>query len=351
MTALKLADPIFLMCSERSGSNLITKLFDAHPQVAAPGPSHLFRLFAEFGWTYHKQGSDLRRDLLAMFAAKVGSWLIDDFPQDKREKLLEGASGAAEMVAALVNAEREAAGKAFFFVKENSIFSFIPFLESVSVRPRYVWMVRDPRNMAASWQKAAVLRGGIVRASRRWLQDQEGFLKALSWLDGTRPIARLTYEELIADPDATLRRVCHDLNLPYSADMLEFDTRSRSAQADAQRASAWSNLSRPVLQEDSRKFLTELSDDQLAFVEYLCGPLMETLGYAKARDATRSPFGSCDSFEEVSALLSRIEPWDKAEYMNLPAEERARFENWSTVYDRLKQRARRLLPDRSDANV
>jgi hypothetical protein len=318
-------------------------MFDAHPQVAAPGTSHLFRIFADIGWTYQKDDSDLQRDLLAMFTAKVGSWLIDDFPQDRREKLLEGASGAAEMIAALMNAEREAAGKAFFFVKENSIYNLensiynlMPFLESVSVRPRYVYMVRDPRNMAASWEKAAVLRGGIVRASRRWLQDQEGFLKALSWLDGARPIARLTY---VAHPDATLRRVCSDLNLPYSADMLEFGTRSRSARIDAQRASAWSNLSRPVLQENTSKFLTELSDDQLAFVEYLCGPLMETLGYAKVRDPTRSPFSSCDSFETLSALLGRTEPWEKAEYTSLPADERARFEHWSILHDRLKRRS------------
>jgi hypothetical protein len=305
----------------------------------------LFRIFAEIGWTYQKNNSGLQRDLLEMFAAKVGSWLIDDLPQDKREKLIEGASGAAEMIAALINAEREATGKAFFFVKENCIYGFIPFLESVSVRPRYVYMVRDPRNMAASWQKAAMLRGGIVRASRRWIKDQQGFLTALAWLDGIRPTARLTYEELVAHPDATLRRVCGDLNLPYSTDMLEFGTRSRSARVDAQRASVWGNLSRPVLQEGSRKFLAELSDDQLAFVEYLCGPLMDTLGYAKVRDPTRSPFGSCDSFEKLSALLCRIEPWEKAQYMNLPADERARFERWSAVYDRLKQRSQRLLGD------
>ena len=32
-----LIEPIILLCSERSESNLITKIFDAHPKVCAPG--------------------------------------------------------------------------------------------------------------------------------------------------------------------------------------------------------------------------------------------------------------------------------------------------------------------------
>ena len=36
----------FLMCSERSGSNLITKILDAHSRVCGPFPTHLLRIMA-----------------------------------------------------------------------------------------------------------------------------------------------------------------------------------------------------------------------------------------------------------------------------------------------------------------
>ena len=36
----------FLICSERSGSNLITKLLDSHPEVCGPFPSHMVRTFS-----------------------------------------------------------------------------------------------------------------------------------------------------------------------------------------------------------------------------------------------------------------------------------------------------------------
>ncbi|NQT92999.1 MAG: hypothetical protein HQ559_09570 [Lentisphaerae bacterium] len=35
----------FLMCSERSGSNLITKVMDGHPEFCGPFPSHVTRTF------------------------------------------------------------------------------------------------------------------------------------------------------------------------------------------------------------------------------------------------------------------------------------------------------------------
>lgn len=35
----------FLICSERSGSNLITKLLDNHSKYCGPTPPHLLRVF------------------------------------------------------------------------------------------------------------------------------------------------------------------------------------------------------------------------------------------------------------------------------------------------------------------
>ena len=37
----------FLICSERSGSNLITRLINAHSQICAPSTTHLFRVLGE----------------------------------------------------------------------------------------------------------------------------------------------------------------------------------------------------------------------------------------------------------------------------------------------------------------
>ena len=43
----------FLLCSERSGSNLITKIIDSHPDICGPFPRHAVNLFAV---NYYKYG-------------------------------------------------------------------------------------------------------------------------------------------------------------------------------------------------------------------------------------------------------------------------------------------------------
>ena len=48
----------FLICSERSGSNLIAKIMNAHTQVCGPFPSHILRIFTQNLYRY----GDIRRD-------------------------------------------------------------------------------------------------------------------------------------------------------------------------------------------------------------------------------------------------------------------------------------------------
>ena len=99
----------FLMCSERSGSNLITKLLNAHPRVCGPFPSHLFRTISS---NYTGYG-DLSTD---------ANWE-----------------------------------------------TFIEYLLAHFPGSRYLWVVRDPRDMVLTWRTLAY--GGAVRATDVWLAD------------------------------------------------------------------------------------------------------------------------------------------------------------------------------------
>jgi len=48
----------FLLCSERSGSNLTAKVLDGHPEVCGPFPSHMIRTFSENYYRYGEVGRD-----------------------------------------------------------------------------------------------------------------------------------------------------------------------------------------------------------------------------------------------------------------------------------------------------
>jgi len=323
--------PIILFCSERSGSNLISKIFDAHPQVCAPGACHLFRVMSECACKYEVGSDALRQAVLELFEAKVSRWKVDEWPSEQRADILACLTQAGEMAAAFYNSEAIAAGKPYSLLREDSAFRYLQFLHSQCDLPRYLFMVRDPRDMALSWMRGTVMRGGVLRATERWVDDQNGYLAAIPHLSPGTPFSFLRYEDLLVAPGRALRRVCSELGLDYSPAMIQFYDRSRSAKADAQRSSMWSNLDKPLISDNSQKFLSGLTDDQVAYVEAVAGPLMTTFGYETARRGM-PPFGIFDTLDALRADLVVNEPYDKAAYQELNAVERERFERWSQVY-------------------
>lgn len=326
----RLVRPVFLLCSERSGSNLIARIFGSHPEFYAPSPAHLFRVMAPLG-----PASANQTDLLRLFRAKLGVWKLDALSDAELNALLKGSSDIPDMICTLLLAEGERRGKPRLFLKENSPHDFLPMMENVSEAPGYLHMLRDPRDMAVSWIKAPTLRGGVVRAARRWLSDAQGALDVEA--EG-RIMARLTYEALLQDPEGSLRSACEALELPFSATMLEHVSQSDSVQQDAGRTALWKNLSKDIMRDNFNKFQGQLSDDEIAYVEALCGPLMDRFGYRRSRADTAPKFGSHESFAALEAHLEAREPWTKPAYGDLPKDERARLEAWSALREELMEK-------------
>ncbi|QPM91678.1 sulfotransferase family protein [Pseudooceanicola algae] len=324
--------PIILLCSERSGSNLIARIFDAHPEVCAPGAAHLFRVLARVAAAPGGADRDgLRRAALALFRAKVSSWQIDTLSDAALAADLGKAGSAAGMAARLYAAEASATGRRHVLIKENSAHDFLPLILAQSRTPRLLFMLRDPRDMALSWINGAVMRGGALRAADRWTSDQRGFLAALAARPTDMPAAFLRYEDLLARPEAELRRVCADLELEFAPQMLRFSETSRSARVDAGRSSMWANLGKPLMTGNAGKFRDHLDADQIAYVEAQAAAYLGIFGYDPVSPVGR-PFGNHADLEALRTALQAREPWEKPAYQALPAEERQRFEAWSQVY-------------------
>ncbi len=321
---VRLHRPIILLCSERSGSNLITRMFDAHPEVTGPGTAHLLRVMAPLGARYAGRAAALRADMLALYEAKMLPWLLDAEPAAARAARLAGLDEAAAMAAALYDAERAAGAARFVFIKENQAYLFIDEIMRIAEAPRFIHLVRDPRDMALSWLRAPAMRGGVLRAARQWREDQEGFLGVLAAHGGQS----LRYEALVADPEAALRPLCAAIDLPFHPHMLNPARHSPRAARDAGSATMMANLARPVLQDNAGKFRTGLSAEQCAFVEAHCAALMPRFGYVPV-----APPGDLAALE---AALRDAEPWEKPGYAALPAAERARFAAWSALVARLR---------------
>ncbi len=307
---------VILMCSERSGSNLITRMMDAHPAVCGPTPAHLVRVVAENlpRWgdlTSPGHWSAFLSDVEDLLATKLGTWRTSWSSSDLAAAAPD--HDPATLVRTVLETEARACGASTLFLKENHSWRYLTFLERAFPDARFVGLVRDPRDMALSWKRSPILRGGVVRASGIWRDDQDGLARTRSWLGPERmTVAR--YEDLVANPDAVLESICSFLGITPARAMLDFHERTSNTDA-AGRTDDWKNLSRPVMSTNYGKWRNGLTTDEIACVERTCDHLMQAFGYEATSDDPRSA-------PELQSDLSPLERWEKSEYMDVPEAER-----------------------------
>jgi hypothetical protein len=301
--------PSFLICSERSGSNLIRSLLHAHPEVYAPEPIHLAAFWErldEFG----DLGDDTRwRALLTAIVEFLDSWkgklnptLAFDVDQ------LSAAVPEREFAALYTHIYARglaASGKRRLFIKENHTAQRADLLLAHWPAARFVWQVRDPRDFLASCKQFPAFKyGSAVDAVRVWSADQDAALDLVERLGEARVLST-TYESLIHAPEPHLRRVCAFLELDYAPEMLDFYKTE-----DARRASAhdaWRNLGKPIIPNNSGRYKDALSAAEIALVEELAGPLMERLGYASASEASDRPRAEFPAAAGLAPHLRRVD--------------------------------------------
>jgi hypothetical protein len=181
--------------------------------------------------------------------------------------------------------EKEAAqyGKRVICIKENTMYKLLNFVLANFDRPKFVYMVRDPRDMGLSWKKINWWRGGDTTPGVRegvhlWKENQVDSIRAFTDLRDSGKITLIRYEDILRNMESELRRLCDFLELPYDAAMTEF-YKTDKAVYDAQASQAFRNLAKPLIGDNFNKYKTELSETEIRWVEQYCGHEMRLLGY------------------------------------------------------------------------
>lgn len=271
----------FLMSSERSGSNLITKLLNGHYNVCGPSTKHLINpvarnLFRYGDLTEETNWTELLADIERLFNANFSTWATNlDVPT---LRMLSAPGDVGALIQNIFLREAREKSKQHVFVKENHVYEFFPFLEANFPSARYVYLVRDPRDMALSWKSNKDHPGGVVKAARQWRHDQVQSLKNYELLNRSGRVYRISYEDLIKSPEEKCRSICQSLGIPFDYNMIHF-FEDDLTQRNAQQIGAWSNLAKPVIGDNAKKYRAQLDEREIAAVESICHYEMVHLGY------------------------------------------------------------------------
>lgn len=293
----------FLISSERSGTNLLTSLMDGHPAICGPPPSHLFRLFGSNRGNYGDLEADanwetLIADLVLNLGCALGQWHTT-VTQDELRKGVRRRS-VAELLRFVYEKEASADGASHLFVKENHTYLFVPFLQAHFPDCRFVFLVRDPRDVASSFVNTAGIAGGVEKAMKIWVEDQTASLALFHQLRDSGRISLVRYEDLVRQPERELTRLVEPMGLSFEPQMLAAHRRRRSVES-ARRIEAWANLDRPVLSDNFGKYRSSLSEVDVRFVELVAWQLMAALRYPP--ELVTSPPG-----DDAAPELERLRP-------------------------------------------
>lgn len=276
---------VFLICSERSGSNLISTMMAAHSKVKSPPPYHFARDVilnlqlagggdqASAGWPVLRDQLLKRVHMLGTEAqvAALTTWL-DKHPKASVKELAEFVyTGLDPKPANTV------------FVKENNIHRVLFFILSVFPDAKFVFQVRDPRDYLVSAHKLRKVWLGNKFGSNRhamtvWREDQLGGLALLGLLGAERVFFQ-RYEDLVSRPREVLEPLCKFLGLKFEEGMLGFHEAEGAAQRST--GSARANLSKPLMTDNFGQYRKGLSRGQIRTVEAWLGDLMDRFGYAR----------------------------------------------------------------------
>ena len=272
--------PIFIIGTERSGTNLLRLMLNAHSAIAVPHPPHIVKLFGPLAALYGelRHEANFRRlvnDVCRMVELHTYPW---EFRPDRDQVLrLARDRNLLAVYFQLYDQYLAHSGKQRWACKSTFMIEHVAGILRYHPDARFIFMVRDPRDVAVSAKQSIFNHFHVFYTARRWQREQRIGLEWLSKLSPDR-IMLLRYEELLANPEVMLRRLCVFLDEPFEQGMLEYH-RSREARKSGSLSISWQNTSRPVLQDNSEKFRIQLSQQEIRLIEAIAGSEMHALGY------------------------------------------------------------------------
>jgi hypothetical protein len=278
---------VFIVGCPRSGTTLLRRIVDAHPQIAITAETH---------WITKVLDGDDAVDP----ERPVGPELLTRLAGDKRfarmdvdhaalERLLARPEPVsyAEFVSTVFDLYGRAQGKALVGDKVPGYVRDIAILHDLFPYARFVHLIRDGRDVCSSalnWERR---RPSFAKYST-WEEDRVSTL-ALWWERRVRagreagpPLGpdlyhEMRYEALVSEPEEACRALCDFLDLPFSERILAFHEGHERDDAALSAKKAW----RPIT-PGLRSWRTEMSGADLERFEAATGALLDELGYARA---------------------------------------------------------------------
>lgn len=264
---------IILLASERSGTNLLRTLIDNHREICGPVAPHLFDAFHQTLSFYDdlnvkEHAVLLVKHMLQLANHKYHNWELNINEEDLIKKY--NVNSIEMAFNALYTEKAKQSGKIHYVSKDNHLFKYTDYLKKLE-NVKYVYLYRDPRDHVASWMKTPIFMHTPYDVIVKWKKEQEIILNFAT----KEHVHFVSYEELISDTPRIMTSLLEFFEV--SVDERCFNTNSENQ--ESKRNTFWKNLSQPIIKNNTKKYLNNLTIRDIKIIESIAKPIMQKLNY------------------------------------------------------------------------
>lgn len=309
--------PVFIVGMSRSGTKLLRDLLNRHARVAFPTIETQFLPMAvqrlgrdtEFTDNVLREFFEIVRTSPFYLNARSEGLTVDEDTFIREVDRSDWTTVTRDLLMASV--VRRPHEPAVWGDKTPAYLAHLDLLESTFSGARFVHIVRDPRDRCLSvrnvWGKS------VYRAAHRWARQVS---RASKFGKGrSRTYVEVRFEDLLAAPEKTMRRVSRFLGIEYRPEMTSLADPSEH-HGDAAGATR-------LVRGNTGKYLEELSEGEIRRVEEITFDAMQPVGYrpdiATARkDLSAAALRAYRAYDAIQVLLFHVNEkglWGGVQYV------------------------------------
>lgn len=274
-------DPFFIVGASRSGTTLLRMMLTSHSRLSIPPETwYLIPLRDELPHDRPLQAQEIDRAVAIMTGHRFWAGLKLDVIEFRRRVAALQAPFLRDVVEVVYGWYLEKEGKARWGDKTPIYVSVVPELAQMFPDARFIHLIRDGRDVGKSSQGHR-WRGPFLHANLdEWIKTVD---YDASW---TAPelrarILRVHYEQLVLEPEVTLRELCRFLGEEFEPQMLSWQDKV-DERIPAREVPIHSKLKRKTESGDVCRWKREMTRWEIFSAEAFMGKHLTRVGYERA---------------------------------------------------------------------
>jgi Sulfotransferase family len=291
----------------RSGTTLIRLMLDAHPDLAIPGETHFLPKLikrCERG----RVSADELADLITGHK-RWGDFHLDAEALREHLRALRPVT-AADAIRAFYLLYAGQQGKRRYGDKTPGYVREMLRIQRVLPEARFVHLIRDGRDVSLSHLRMNWGPATVAESAQLWV---ERITKARHQAQRVRHYTEVRFEDVVADTEGCLRRICEFVELDFDPRMLDYHERAeqrlrekardlprrgRPDQRAATRMESHRLAKEPPRSDRVGMWRERMSAEEIADYERIAGALLVELGYELSSSAGRAAPAAAQSLSE-----------------------------------------------------